>query len=241
MAINKETNNNTFDKTMSFIEKYKELENAIENRYNLKQGESPVFYLENRPEYSQMKDKISYCREVRNFLQHENMISNNFAITPSDEMINLITKIIEIVKNPKKAKDICKRIQNVYYKELNDNVFDSMMAMNHRKYSHIPILNNGVVIGVFSKSTVFNYLLDIKEFEISKKLTFRDIKNRIEINIDNSEKYVFISEDASIEHVKDVFENSYKNAMRIAMAFVTKNGLQNEKLIGIITPYDLIN
>lgn len=226
-----------------FIEKYKELERITQERYNLKEGISSVYFLETNKDYLDIKDKIGYCREVRNFLQHENKVSKEFAIIPSDEMINLIEEVIERVKNPIRAYDICVKVIDVYYKGLNDNVYLSMMAMDHRKYTHIPIMNKGVVIGMFSKSTIFNLLIDNKTISIDKTITFKDIEEKISLeNKDNfkSEKYMFIPRNATKEYISELFETSYRNANRIAVMLVTENGKSNEKLLGIITPYDVI-
>lgn len=225
-----------------FIEKYKELERIAQERYKLKDGISSVYYLETNKEYADIKDKICYCREVRNFLQHETKVSKEFAIIPSDEMIVLIDEVIERVRNPIKAYDICVKVIDVYYKDLNDNVYLSMMSMDHRKYTHIPILEKGIVVGMFSKSTIFNLLIDNKAISVDKTLTFKDIKE--EISLDNndskSEKYMFISRNTTKEHISELFETSYKNADRIAVMLVTENGKNTEKLLGIITPYDVI-
>ena len=104
-------------------------------------------------------------------------------------------------------------------------------------------MNKGVVIGMFSKSTIFNLLIDNKTISIDKTITFKDIEEKISLeNKDNfkSEKYMFIPRNATKEYISELFETSYRNANRIAVMLVTENGKSNEKLLGIITPYDVI-
>ena len=59
------------DNNELFIEKYKELEYEIAKRYNLPKSTSPIPFIEKKNEYAKFAKELDYCREVRNFLQHE--------------------------------------------------------------------------------------------------------------------------------------------------------------------------
>ncbi|WP_411328773.1 hypothetical protein [Anaerofustis stercorihominis] len=40
--------------------------------------------------------------------------------------------------------------------------------------------------------------------------------------------------------IEDMLYNAYKRNERIGAIFITENGKENERLIGLITPYDVI-
>lgn len=223
-----------------FIEKYKILEDAIARKYNLTGNASPIAYIEKRREFSNIALKLSYCREVRNFLQHEPKIKKEFAVIPSNEMISLLDELINYILDLKKCKDIAIDIKNIYYCKLDDYIIESVLNINHLKYTHIPIIENGILKGVFSKTSLFNYMISERKFSLDKNLKFKDIINYINININSSEKYLYCKYNEKVDNIKKIVENNYKNAIKVAIIFLTKNGKENEEILGMITPYDLI-
>lgn len=220
-----------------FIEKYKKLEYAISLRYNIPKNGSEVSFLERRPEFSNYRKELEYCREVRNFLQHECKIDKEFAIIPSDEMIDLITKIIDLVENPIRCLDICKRINQIYYKGLDDYVVASMLAMNHKQYTHIPIINNNKIVGVFSKTSIFNLLIDEDIEKLNSGLKFKDILKYISLD---SETYMYCDSKMNVKEMEEIVVAEFRKGKKVSMIFLTSNGKQNGDFIGLFTPFDLM-
>lgn len=220
-----------------FIEKYKELEYEISIRYNVPKNGSEVSFLERRPEFSSYRKELEYCREVRNFLQHECKIDKEFAVIPSDEMIALISKIIELVKNPITCIEICKKINEVYHKTLNDYVVASMLAMNHKKYTHIPIIENNKVVGVFSKTSIFKLLMEEDINIFNSSIRFKDILNYISFE---TEKYMFCSSNVNVKEMEETIINEFRNGNKVSMIFITSNGKYDGDFIGLFTPFDIM-
>ena len=225
------------DNNERFIEKYKELEYVITKRYNLPKTTSPIPFIENKNEYLRYQKELNYCREVRNFLQHENKINDEFAVIASDEMINKLDEIINSVANPVRIKDVYVSLDKVYYKGLDNYVYPSMLSMDYKKYSHIPVLENGRLIGVFSKTSIFKYLLEEEINKLNEDLRFKDIRKYISLD---EEYYLYRTMDEPVEElVEDVIKN-FRSGKRIAIIFVTTDGTVNGKLLGLITPYDIL-
>ena len=117
-----------------------------------------------------------------------------------------------------------------------------MVKMKENTYTHIPILENGIVKGVFSENTLFGVLLeseliyDINTTDFSEPL----IKKYCNLTNHVSETFEFISKDIYLEDVKEIFLKSFQKKQRLAMLFITQHGKPNEKLLGIITPWDVL-
>lgn len=220
-----------------FIEKYKELEYVITKRYNLSKTISPIAYIEKRNEYDRFDKELEYCREVRNFLQHEGKINSEFAVIASNEMIKKLDEIIEFVKNPIRIKDVFIPLSKVYYKSLDNYVYPSMLSMDYKKYSHIPILKDKKLIGVFSKTSIFKYLLEEDINRLNEDLSFRDIEKYISLD---EEYYLYEKLQTPVEEVKEEVIKNFKQGKRIAIIFVTKDGTINSDLLGLLTPYDIL-
>ena len=181
--------------------------------------------------------ELNYCREVRNFLQHESKIDKEFAVIASDEMLEVMDKIIDLVRNPVRIKDVYVSIDKVYYKGLDNYVYPSMISMDYKKYSHIPILEKGKLIGVFSKTSIFKYLLEEENNNFSEYVKFKDVKKYISLN---EEYYLFTTLDTPVEDIIEEVVMNFKNGKRIAIIFVTDNGMENGDFVGLLTPYDIL-
>lgn len=70
-------------------------------------------------------------------------------------------------------------------------------------------------------------LVSTVETKLKEVIDKEEIKNN----------YVFINRHKSIYDAKDIFEN---HQTRLAAILITENGLPSEKLLGIITAYDIL-
>ena len=227
------------DKITEYLDLVKELEKYAKLQYNISKGESTFIGLMKRKEFKNIKSNIDYCREVRNLLVHSTKINDSFLVSPSNEMINLLRGVIEKVKNPLKAKDIMIKVKDICYCEEVDFVLPKLKIMTENVFSNIPILEDKTVVGVFSESTLLNYLLDEEIIEIDKTLRFHDIQKYTKLENHRSESFIFVPANMLKADIEEKFENSIINGEKIGLAFVTQNGKADEKIWGIISVWDL--
>lgn len=221
-----------------FLEKYKELEDFIRGEYGLKNEESAIAFLLKRPEYRSIRDELDYCREVRNLLQHKPKIRDNYVVEASDAMISLLEGTLNRIKNPPKARRIMIPRQQILCKAMNDLVLPTMREMDEKVYTHIPILENEVVCGVFSENTVLSYLVD-EQIGFDETTTFSEIADYLPLDKHRAETFRFVHLDEFISNISDEFDRAVHNQDRIGMVFVTANGKKSEKLLGILTAWDI--
>ena len=55
-----------------------------------------------------------------------------------------------------------------------------------------------------------------------------------------AEKYLFLPSDATIYQIRSAFEDRSKRNNRLSAVFITKSGSQNEPLIAMLTPWDVL-
>lgn len=228
------------DNTSVFIEKYKELEEAVRSTYNLRDSDSISHYLKNRNEFRHYADEISYCQQVRNFLVHERKLDDSFAVIPSDEMLEFIDMLIAKVRNRRRCIDACIKLKSIYRCSLDDRVKPAIKAMREGFFTHIPILDNGKVVGVFDENSLFNYVADHELVDVDSKLKFCDIKEYLSLTDRDNEDFIFIRSSMYVDEVEDIFQRNFSQRKRIGVAFITANGRPNEPLQGLITPWDIL-
>lgn len=226
-------------KTELFLDKYRELEAVASARYDLSNWNSAVSFLERRPEYQSIKTELAYCREVRNLLTHNPKIHDRYAVEPSDEMVKLLEQTVERVKNPKKAKHIWVPRERVFCRRMEDLVRPAMMEMNARVFTHIPIVKDGVVAGVFSENTLLSCLLDDGIVSVDGNTRFADIAEYLPLDRHRAESFRFVGPDTLASEIEDIFQEATERSDRIGLIFVTASGRNTEKLLGIISPWDI--
>ena len=122
---------------------------------------------------------------------------------------------------------------------MNDNVLPTMMEMQEKVYTHIPILQDGIVIGVFSENTVFSYLADEQIVEIADNMRFSDLSEYLPVEKHRAESFRFVGQTKLISEIRAIFEDALSKQDRIGLIFITKSGNPKEPLLGILTAWDI--
>lgn len=222
-----------------FLEKYREMEYCIRNKYHLDHFASAVAFLEKHPEFTHIEDELKFCREVRNILTHQPKVNKQYCVEPSYEMIELLEHVIETLEKPPVIMDIAVPVNKILYKDYDSNFIETLKEMNERSFGNVPILENGMVVGVLSEKAIVNFIVGEEQFHLTKDLTLHDIKEYLTLDNPRKEYYRFVKKDALISEVSELFHDALNNGARIGMVFLTKNGRKEEKLLGIVTAWDL--
>lgn len=224
--------------TDEFLDRFKSLEYAVRESFGVHKSESAIGYLENEREFWSYRQSLKYCREVRNLLQHYPKINGQHGIEPSEGLIGFLETVIQLVEKPKRAIDIAVPLASVYSAKPEDHIYKIMKDMNENVYTHVPILDNKRVIGVFSENTIFDYLAQDKIMDINQMIV-HDFSQFTPLEKHSSEVFIFVSRDRRVFDVKQLFREKFDQGQRIGMVFVTHSGRPEEKLLGILTPWDM--
>ncbi len=223
-----------------FLDLYNELDSLLRDIYDIDDNsQSAIMKKINELKQSSRFDKqsrammLDSARNIRNFLAHDSKKGVTF-IEVSNELIYFIKKEIELLKREKKASNIMIPFDKILYCENNDNIKDIITKMREKRYTNVPILNNKYVIGIFNENILTTNIV----FNNSK---YDDLINSSNYSLDDdySSYFLFTSIDTRVTDLEYLFEEK-RNNKRLEMLFVTQNGLNTEKILGIITVYDVI-
>lgn len=114
--------------------------------------------------------------------------------------------------------------------------------MKEKGFSYLPILDNGQVVGIFSENTLFASLIEYELFYEQDKSRFIDKEIFKYCEIDNhiSERFLFVKKNMFYEEIQNLFHRACETNKRLSMLLVTETGRKEEKLLGIITPWDVL-
>ncbi len=223
-----------------FLDLYKEIEIQAVAQYGCKDDGTAVKQLEKMREFRDIKQDLAYCRHVRNVLSHNPKLKGDYPVEPSEAMISLLETVLKRVMHSLRAEDVMIKREKLLCCSINDRLHPIVEKMVLNMFTHVPILNNGIVSGVFSESTLLSYLLEEEIIEIDDEMTFSQLKKYIPLDKHSSEKFLFVSRRALKSDIDQKFEDSTKKGDRIGLVFVTESGGNQEKLLGIITAWDLV-
>ncbi|MGI5898334.1 MAG: hypothetical protein ACOX8S_00215 [Christensenellales bacterium] len=227
-------------RTDEFLDLYKQLEQEAIETYGFPSDGRAVSELERLRQYDDVKREIKYCREVRNLLSHNEKIDSQYSVEPSQAMIELLRDTIVRVQNPSRCYEFATKPPNIMTAHIGDLALPLMRKMKERGFSHVPVVEGGVLRSVFSASTPFSYMLTHGFIEISEETTLRYFKDFLPPKMHATESFHFLGRHTLISDAETLFMDSLKQSRRIGMIFITEHGRPHEKLLGVITPHDIV-
>lgn len=229
------------DRADDFLDKYRALEEALVKKYSLdeKNSGSPVVRFINDRESEHWRDKLNLCREIRNLLSHHAEFGGERVVQPSDTLIKFLEEVTEYVRRPPLALECATLFADLLKTTPSQKAQTVMKKMERQGFSHVPVIENGGCIGVFSVSSLFTYALLHGMEAVRDDMLISDFYEVTPIDRHSTERFRFVGRDATINDVRQQFEHSSKK--RLAAVFVTDNGSQSGRILGMITATDLIN
>lgn len=226
--------------TEKFLDLYKLLEDELEVKYrnSRRRFSSIVMEFMRDDESVPIRPELDICREIRNLLTHSANIEGVPVIEPSDPIVNALEAIVEYVRRPPLALDYATKGDSIMKAGLNQKALRLMGIMEKNGYSHVPVMHEGKFLGVFSVASVFLYVLHNGK-AINSETTLSDMIEEVKIS-QIPDNYVFLPKSASYIQAKNKFIKPAGKNKRVAVLFITENGSKNEKLLGMLTPWDVL-
>lgn len=227
----------------TFLARYRVLEGLLEKRYEGEKTSSPSVVMEymRDPDSQPVRVELDLMREIRNILSHNAGTGGEPVVEPSRETLARLDEIIAYVRRPLLASDFGTPAERVFSATPNDRALNVMRGMCNNGYSHVPVMEKGSMIGVFSARSLFEYLAAEGLDEASDELRVRDLGRHIRFDGRDGERYIFVPADTGVVAVRDLFQKHNERNRRLSAVFVTKNGDPGERLICMLTPWDVLS
>lgn len=227
--------------TGKFIALCKELESAVKTRYgSTSHGESAYVFLSRKAEFKPYTKELDLIREVRNLIQHKDVeVKGKEAIYVDEVLMDALREIIRLVQHPETVGDVCTR--DLVTADLSTPVKKVMDRMLDSSFSHIPVLDGqGKLLGIFSENTIFTRVAKEGMGALAETDCVRDFKPYLDIRDHVRDSFAFIAEGVATEQAVEQFKHRDKQGRRLAMLVVTRHGDPSEPVVGVLTPYDVL-
>lgn len=219
-----------------FLDTYRRLETAAETLVGNNGRSSSILRLAHLPEFSRYREELDYCRQVRNLLTHEAKIDGAYGVTPSDQLLAVLNKVLRQIEDPPTVGEYMTPVSRLVTARLQDTVLPFMVQMEEKGITYLPIIEQNKIVGIFSQHAVFRWLLSGKQ--IGENVTFAGMQHLL--GLEQHKGIRFVSPDLSLEQGKELFRHIPAKDKRVKMLLVTQNGRADRPLLGVVSPYDVL-
>ncbi len=227
-----------------FLSIYNELDSFMRKNLNAESFVDHTTLLKNMSDKNRLFS--SYFRDLKTFADLRNILVHNPYRANADPLFELHSYVVdkyEDIKNqvlhPPKALSIAVPRELIYTTTLGDNALDVMQVMDEKTYTHIPVFEGDRLVGVFSENTVLSYLVSVKDAIIPKETKIEEFLEFIPLNKHRSEYFEFVARSTLLSDVEEIFRKNLKQRKRVAVVFITETGKPTEKVLGLITAWDI--
>lgn len=231
--------------TDKFLQLYKQLEFDGRRLFfpDAKEGDNIIGRLLNTSHLRKFKEELDYCRVVRNFLTHNPKVNGVYPIIPSQEMVNLLEHCVKIINSPPTALDFAITADKMITADIDSPVLEIIDLMNRFTYTHIPVIKDGRLAGIFSDNTVYSYICREKELVIDDNTKISKFEKYIRLDEHLNEYFEFVPKKTRIYEIEELFKYNYqaKRHKLLSVIYITENGRRDEKILGMLTPWDMLS
>lgn len=226
-----------------FLSAFKELENEVlsiarikdEGHVSFSRALNDIYYQRKNPyicDYGNY-DFLKTCSDLRNILSHENDVC-----VPSESFLNRFIILKNKIIHPQTCYGIASK--DIVSCTMDDSLFSVLKTMEYKSLSHIPVLDeDGVVQGIFSRTTIFDYVSMNEELENPSTMKVKDFMEFLPVDSHLGERFLFVSRYDLVDSIyPELFKNK-EHDKNLALVLVTQHGRKTEKLLGVVTITDM--
>ncbi|MDD4796853.1 MAG: CBS domain-containing protein [Eubacteriales bacterium] len=190
--------------------------------------------------YSRNNEFLKDMARLRNTIVHNPKEDAEVIALPLQSVVERYAALIDKAMSPPSCMQIAIPRASVLSAGWHDRIGDTARRMRKAEYSHIPILKDDVVLGVFSESSLYTYFALRGELVLDESATIADLAGVTALDAHSSECFRFLPASADMDDLLDLFQNIKHGRKRLVMVFVTHDGRPTGRLVGILTAWDVL-
>lgn len=225
----------------AFLRLYRILEGALEKRFaGRREGSSVVMEYLKDEDSIPFRRELNVCREIRNLLSHNADDEGAPLVEPSEAVLESLYAILAHVTRPERAMDLGTPQDQILWAHPGDRVIEIMHRMADRGYSHVPVVEKGRMVGVFSVGSLFACLESRGLGALDDSTRVGQIKDALSVERHGAERYLFMPADATAVQARAAFDRRGERNSRLSAIFITEDGTPQGTLLAMLTPWDLM-
>lgn len=223
-----------------FLEKWQKIEDAVITRAHMTDHNGFVKAFDHLVKsdtlLAQKASLVDDLRALRNVFSHRDRAK--YIAQLEDHVLADLDDIYSLVVHPPTALQVfgCE----VYGARREDAIFEVMDAMSKNVYTHVPVVEAGKIVGVFSANTFFEWAHDVLGERSDATFTKKHVRDIDRAYILPPTVYFnCIRPDVPAGSVDAIFREKTTQSVRLDCLFITRDGTKSSDILGIVTPWDL--
>lgn len=178
---------------------------------------------------------LKTASDLRNLLVHENQVC-----VPSQAFVDKFANYVKIITKPMKALDIATKDGDLIQFGPLTRLKEACRLMADKHLSHVPIVTDLKVRGVFSASSLFQYYYQKGSIKADEETVVKDLIPLDSFQEHLNEEFAFIGPEVPAYSLLTRFAKKKSGEKRLTVLFITDDGKAGGRLLGIITETDLL-
>jgi len=175
------------------------------------------------------REDLLQIADLRNVLVHS--FTGKVIAEPTEYMLNLAEQVKQFIISP---PGVTSRFQKtVLTVQSNEKIKSIIKKMKENNFSKLPVYNGKQFVGLLTAETIVRWFASFPTGidETGAKDVILHAKHK--------DNYTFISKNADLFQVAEIFEIYHRNGKRLDAILITSSGNMDEVPLGIITMYDI--
>ena len=209
-----------------FLRKYTELEN---------------YFKKNNEQLKDKKEWDTY-RQLRNIYTHQPDYRNGKMLVITQKFYDKFKNEVNEIIKPLCSENIMIPNEKIYKVDKDEYINNVIQTMIQKNYTCVPIVTkNGYLEGVFTANSLMLYFnRHQKEIcEEVEKIKVENFMDYCQLTADSNVMYKFVKRRTEIRDIEKILQQGFNKNQRIEVIFITENGRSNEKILGLLTQWDL--
>lgn len=190
----------------------------------------------NNPVIERYKEDLHQMSQLRNAIVHERREPDFIIAEPHDSIVDLILEVERELLHPRQVIPLFRKRVTTF--RADDPLQDVLKEIRNKNYSQFPIYSiDGSWLGLLTKKGVTSWLAE----SAHDSLVSLDgvLVSHVLHHDPHIHRYRFIAAHTSVIEAHHHFVNM-KEGARLDALLITKTGEENEPLLGIIRPQDIL-
>lgn len=182
------------------------------------------------------EDELRSFADLRNVIVHYRVSEDFVIVEPHTQVVERIEYIDELLARPGLVGQVFRK--KVVAFQTSDSLKDVLDIIQERKYTQFPVYEGRDFQGLITTVGITNWLADVanQKILVYDMPTIKEILNYEKKRVN----YKFVSRNLTVYHAKELYKESVEKGKRYDALLITEHGKPHQKLIGIITPLDLM-
>lgn len=182
------------------------------------------------------QDDLRTFADLRNAILHNRTDIDYVIAEPHIEVVKKIEEIDRLLNSPLTVFQLYRK--KVHSFQTTDSLGDVLKTIHKYKFTQFPVYEKHKFVGLLTTVSITNWLASVSHNgRLPKNLPKL---SSLDWSRGNGTNFHFVPKNTSVIDAEEMFKNKLGREKRLEALLITENGRPNEKLLGIVTPMDLV-